>query len=106
MHLIQDYAVENRLLIYFYEQQIKRELKEKHISGCRCNERLKAKTDGSKHLTYTGLHGDLEHLTIETRLIQPCDEDVANLRRMPSTVGRTDETTKPLVVLFKFRPGT
>ena len=32
------------------------------------NERLKAKTDGSKRLTYTGLWGDLEHLTIETRL--------------------------------------
>ena len=33
------------------------------------NERIKAKTDGSKRLTYTGLNGDLEHLTIETRLI-------------------------------------
>ena len=33
----------------------KRELIRLHISGCRCNERLKAKTDGSKCLTYTGL---------------------------------------------------
>ena len=39
------------------------------MSGCRSNERLKTKTDGSKRLTYTGLCGDLEHLTIETRLI-------------------------------------
>ncbi len=58
-----------RFLFIYYEQQIKREIKRINISGCRCNERLKAKTDGSNRLTYTGLHGDLEHLTIETRLI-------------------------------------
>ena len=49
----------------YYEQQMKRELKRIHTSGCQCNERLKTKTDGSKHLTYTGLYEDLEHLTIE-----------------------------------------
>ena len=38
------------------------------ICGCRCNERLKAKTDGSTCLTHTGLCGELEHLKIETRL--------------------------------------
>ncbi len=54
---------------FYYEQQIKRELKGIHICGCRRNERLKAKTDGSKCLAYTGLLGELEHLTIETRLI-------------------------------------
>ena len=48
----------------YYEQQVKRELKRVHISGYRCNERLKAETDGSKRLTYTGLRGDLEHLTM------------------------------------------
>ena len=32
-------------------------------------ERLITKTDGSKCLEYTGWCGDLEHLTIETRLI-------------------------------------
>ena len=53
----------------YYERKIKRELKRIHMSGCRYNERLKPKTDGSKWLTYTGLSGDLEHLTIETRLI-------------------------------------
>ena len=32
---------------FFYdEQQVKRELKRIHISGYRCNERLRAKTDG------------------------------------------------------------
>ena len=36
------------------EQQTKRHLKEIHICGCRCNERLKSKTDGSTRLTYTG----------------------------------------------------
>jgi hypothetical protein len=53
-----------------YEQQVKRELKRTHISGYRCDEKLKAKTDGSKLLAYTGLLGDPEHykhLTIETR---------------------------------------
>ena len=56
--------------IFIYdEQQIKREPKRMHICRCRCNERLETKTDGSKCLTYTGLCGDLEHLTIETRLI-------------------------------------
>ncbi len=40
-----------------------------HIRGCRCNERLKVTTDGSTRLTYTGFHGELEHLKIETRLI-------------------------------------
>ena len=54
---------------FYYEQQINPEIKRIHISGCRCDERLKAKTDESKSLTYTGLNGDLEHLTIETRLI-------------------------------------
>ena len=53
---------------FYYEQQVKRELKRIHISGYRCNERLKAKTDGSKRLVYTGFGGELEHLTIETRL--------------------------------------
>jgi hypothetical protein len=34
---------------------------------CRCDERLKV--EGSTRLTYTGLCGGLEHLKIETRLI-------------------------------------
>ncbi len=47
-----------------------------HISGCRYIERLKDKTDGSKCLIYDGLIGDLEHLTIETRLIDESFECV------------------------------
>ena len=39
-----------------------------HIYGCRCNERLKTKIEGSTRLVYTGLCGGLGHLNIETRL--------------------------------------
>ncbi len=35
----------------------------------RCDERLKAKGEGSKRLGYTGLCGGLENQKIETRLI-------------------------------------
>jgi hypothetical protein len=35
---------------------------------CRCNERLNAKTERSTRLIYTGFHGGLKHLKIETRL--------------------------------------
>ena len=44
----------------------------------RCDERLKAKSEGSTRVGYTGLRGGLEHLKIETRLI---DE------RFPSVMG-------------------
>ena len=63
------YSVVGRVINIYYEQQINREVKRIHISGCRYNERLKAKTDGSKCLGYTGFPGDVEHLTIETKLI-------------------------------------
>jgi hypothetical protein len=36
---------------------------------CRCEERLKTKSQKSTRLTYTGLLGELEHLKIKTRLI-------------------------------------
>ena len=42
---------------FYYEQQIKRELKGIHPCGCRCSERLKTKTDGSTLLTYTAEKG-------------------------------------------------
>ncbi len=35
----------------------------------RCDERLKVKVEGSTLLGYTGFRGGLEHLKIETRLI-------------------------------------
>ncbi len=37
---------------------------------------IKPKTDGSTRLTYTGLCGELEHLKIETRLIEESFECV------------------------------
>jgi hypothetical protein len=36
---------------------------------CRCDERLKTKTEGSTRLSYTGFRGGLEHQKIETRLL-------------------------------------
>jgi hypothetical protein len=48
---------------------MKRELKTRPIYECRCDERLKTKTEESTRLAYTGLLGELEHLKIETRLI-------------------------------------
>jgi hypothetical protein len=48
---------------------MKRELKTRPIYECRCDERLKTKDEESTRLTYTGLVGELEHLKIETRLI-------------------------------------
>ena len=35
------------LFFLYYEQLMNRELQGLHVSGCRCNERLKPKTDGS-----------------------------------------------------------
>ena len=52
-----------------YYSVIKRELNRRTIYECRCDERLKDKDEGSTHLEYTGLYGGLEHLKIETRLI-------------------------------------
>ena len=52
-----------------YYESIKREIKTRPIYECRCDERLKPKGEESTRLTYTGLLGELEHLKIETRLI-------------------------------------
>ena len=53
----------------FYYESRKRKLKTRLIYECRCDERLKPKGEKSTRLTYTGLIGELEHLKIETRLI-------------------------------------
>jgi hypothetical protein len=45
-----------------YYESIKRELQTRPINECRCDERLKTKTEESTHLTYTGLLGEMEHL--------------------------------------------
>jgi hypothetical protein len=52
-----------------YYKSIKSESKTRPIYECRCDERLKTKTEESTRLTYTVLFGELEHLKIETRLI-------------------------------------
>ncbi len=57
------------LLGYVYYESRKRELKTKPIYECRCDERLKTKTEKSTRLTYTGLYEELEHLKIKSRLI-------------------------------------
>jgi hypothetical protein len=55
------------LVVYF--ESIKRKIKIKSIYECRFDERLKTKVEESACLTYTGLIGELEHIKIETRLI-------------------------------------
>ena len=65
-------------MVTLYYEEIKRELKRRLIYECRCDERLKTKSEGSTRLAYTGLVGGLEHLKIGTRLI---DE------RFPSVMG-------------------
>ena len=52
-----------------YQRIKEEELKTRPIYECRCDERLKTKAEESTRLTYTGLLGELEHLKIETRLI-------------------------------------
>jgi hypothetical protein len=52
-----------------YYETINRKQNRRLIYECRCDERLKVKDEGSTHLSYTGLIGGLEHLKIETRLI-------------------------------------
>jgi hypothetical protein len=52
-----------------YYESINRELKIRCIYECRCDERLQTKTKEFTRLVYTGLVVELEHLKIETRLI-------------------------------------
>ena len=62
------YKPKRQYEIVYYES-IKRELKTRPIYECRCDERLKTKTEESTRLVYTRLFVELEHLKIETRLI-------------------------------------
>ncbi len=64
---------------FVYYESIKRELKIKPISECRCDERLKTKAEESTRLADIGLLRELEHLKnlkIKTRLI---DEKFASV---------------------------
>ena len=55
--------------IVVYYESIKRELKTKPINECRCDERLKTRVEESTLLGCPRLFAELEHLKIETRLI-------------------------------------
>jgi hypothetical protein len=66
-----------RSLLVVYYKWMKRELKIRCIYECRCDERLQTKTKEFTGLAYTGLVVELEHLKIETRLI---DEKFANAK--------------------------
>ncbi len=52
----------------YYESR-NRDLKTRPLYECRCDERLKTKNEESTRLVYTVFLGKLEHLKIETRLI-------------------------------------
>ncbi len=62
--------------LYFNYESRKRDLKIRPIYECRCDERLKTKSEKSTRLSYNGLLGELEHLKIETRLIDEMFESV------------------------------
>ena len=55
--------------VLVYYESIKRKIKMRSIYECRCDERLQTKVKEFTRLVYTGLLGGLEHLKIETRLI-------------------------------------
>ena len=57
------------LLLNVYYESLKRDLKTKPINECRCDERLKTRVEESTRLGCPRLFTELEHLKIETRLI-------------------------------------
>ena len=61
--------------LFVYYESVKRELQIRSIYECRCDERLQTKTKEFTRLVYTGLVVGLEHLKIETRLI---DDEIVN----------------------------
>ncbi len=57
------------MLFILYYESIKRDLTTRPINECRCDERLKTKSEESTRLTHTRFLGELEHLKIKTRFI-------------------------------------
>ncbi len=53
-------------------QEVKQQLKRKHIIWCRYDERLNAKTEGSKHLGYTVF--EFEHVYYESIKVRAKDK--------------------------------
>ena len=78
LRLIRRAAAFARILKHgVYYESIKRKLKIRCIYECRCDERLQTNTKEFTLLVYTGLVVELEHLKIETRLI---DEKFENTK--------------------------
>ncbi len=73
-----------------YYESIKRLLNRRSMYKYRCDERLKVKVVGSTRLTYTGLLGGLEHLKMETRLI---DEMFTSVMGVSGMSGLTSNPT-------------
>ncbi len=76
---MKDYKLTFFFLVSY--ESIKREVKIKGIYECRCDERLQIKTKEFTRLAYTGLVLELEHLKIETRLI-----DEKSTKRLNTTL--------------------
>ena len=68
MRNLQESIERDPKLVVYYES-LKRDLKTKPTYEFRCDERLKTKVEESTRLTCTQLVSELEHLKIETRLI-------------------------------------
>ena len=52
--------------LFVYDESRSRDLKTRPTYDCRCDERLKSKSEKSTRLRYTGLVRELEHLKIKT----------------------------------------
>ena len=70
---------------------MKRNLNRSLTYVCRCDERLKTKTEGTIHLTYTGLCGGLEHLKNFILYYESIKREV---KRRPINECRCDERLK------------
>ncbi len=58
-----------QFFLFVYYESLERELKTNPINECRCDERLKTRVEESTRLACPRLVAELEHLKIETRLI-------------------------------------
>ena len=63
--------------MFVYSESINRKLNRRLICECRCDERLQTQNEEFTRLTCTLLCVELEHLKIETRLI---DEKFASVK--------------------------
>jgi hypothetical protein len=85
-----DEVIDERFELFIMNQEIesesyyesrKREVKTKPMYECRCDERLKTKSEKSTHISYTGLIGELDSGTrtpkhrdeVNRRDVSECD---------------------------------